>query len=222
MTLTEMKQRLRARGGLRPADELSLEVAIAEVIQLVWDVHEWTAKLGVGTFTTTGAATQELPVEVDSILELTYGDNNRVVDPLPSNRLTELYNNRLRTGSVVYNYRLYSTKPDQMTIEMIPTPGSGIVFTYRYRRKIVEGDISKIPSELHPLILFGTGVLMSSGDPYSSPAFTNMLTRAVERDRPINLQRWTMGIDGLIQRRIARRNTMLGDGSPGNTLRPYD
>ncbi len=222
MTREELKQRLRARGSLRPEDELSLSVGIDTLIQIVWDAHDWSFKLGVDTFTVTGDATWKLPVEVDTILELTYGDNNRAVYPLPSNRLTELYNNVSRSGSETFNYRLYTTEPDQMTIEMIPTPPSGRVFTYHYRRKIVEGDLSKIPSKLHFLIEFGTGVYMATGDPYASTAFVSMLDKAVRRDKPISRQRWTMGIDNLTQVRISQRNTLLGDGSTGNTSRPYD
>ena len=220
MTLEEMKQRLRARGDLRPENELSLDVAITEMIQLVWDAHDWTAKLGIDTFTTAGAATWELPVEVDSILELTYGTNNRVVQNLPSHRITEMYNNVARSGSIVYYYRLYSTEPDQMTIEMIPTPASGEVFTYRFRRKIVEGDLSKVPSKLHPLVLFGTGVLMSSGEPYASNTFANMLGRAIERDKPISLSRWTMGQDGLQSARVNARNSMMSSGTTQDTRYP--
>jgi hypothetical protein len=220
MTLDEMKQRLRASGKLRPENELSLDVAITEMIQLIWDAHDWIAKLGINTFTTAGAATWELPVEVDSILELTYGTNNRVVHPLPSNRITEIYDNVARSGSTVYNYRLYSTEPDQMTIEMIPTPASGTVFTYRFHRKIVEGDLSKVPPKLHPLVLFGTGVLMSSGDPYASNAFANMLARAIERDKPINLRRWTMGQDSLQVARVNARNSMMSSGTTQDTRYP--
>jgi hypothetical protein len=222
MTREEMKQRIRASGGLRPEDELSLSVGIDTLIQIVWDAHDWTCKLGVDTFTTTGNATWELPVEVDSILQLTYGAKNRVVQPLPSSRISELYDNQTRTGSETYYYRLYSTEPDQMTIEMIPTPPSGRVFTYHYRRKIVEGDLSKIPSKLHPLVFVGTQVYMKTGDPYSSPAFRNMLGQAIAHDKPISRQRWTMGIDDLTQSRVAARNTMMGDGSIGNTAQPYD
>ncbi len=77
MTLTEMKQRLRASGGLRPENELSLSVGIDTLIQIIWDSHDWTYKLGVDTFTTTGDATWKLPVEVDSVLS--FGSQNLFV-----------------------------------------------------------------------------------------------------------------------------------------------
>jgi hypothetical protein len=222
MTLEEMKQRLRASGGLRPENELSLSVGIDTLIQIVWDAHDWTYKLGVDTFTTTGDATWKLPVEVDSVLQLTYGTNNRVVQSIPSSRVSDLYDNVPRTGSRTYYYHLYSTEPDQITIEMVPTPPSGRVFTYYYRRKIVEGDLSKIPSKLHPLVLLGTGIFLKTGDPYASPAFASMLAHAIAHDKPISRQRWSMGLDDLTKIRIASRNTMIGDGSTGNTARPYD
>ncbi len=221
MTREEMKQRLRARGSLRPEDELSLSVGIDTLIQIVWDAHDWTFKLGVDTFTVTGDATWELPVEVDTILELTYGTNNRVVNHLPSSRISELYDNVARSGSVTEYYRLYSTEPDQMTIEMIPTPPSGRVFTYHCRRKIVEGDLSKIPSKLHFMIEFGTSVYMAVGDPYTSPAFASMLDKAIRRDKPISRQRWTMGVDGLQTARVNRRDVMQS-GTGQDTRYPTD
>lgn len=222
MTREEMKQRLRARGGLRPEDELSLSVAIDETIQTVWDAHDWSWKDGIDTFTTTGDATWELPVEVDAVLELTYGSKNRVVHHLPSHRVTELYDNISRSGSTVYYYRLYSTEPDQLTIELVPAPTSGTVFTYRYRRKLVEGDLSKIPSKMHPVVLLGAGVFMATSDLYSSPAFQGALARAIQRDKPISVRRWTMGIDELRVARIATRSTLMGGGSSGDTDHPID
>jgi len=223
VTREVMKQGLRASGKYRPEHELSLSVGIDTLIQLVWDANDWSCKLGVDTFTTTAAsgATWELPVEVDTIEQLTYGTNNRVVNPLPSHRISEIYDNASRSGSVVYNYRLYSTEPDQMTIEMIPTPATGTVFTYHYRRKIVEGDLSKIPSNLHPLVQFGTNVYMSTGDPYASPAFVSMLDQAIKRDKPIIRERWTMGQDSLQVSRVNARNSM-GSGANQNTKYPTD
>jgi len=212
VTREEMKQRLRARGGLRPEDELSLSVGIDTLIQIVWGAHDWSWKIGMDTFTTAGDATWKLPVKVDTLLELTYGTNNRVVQHLPSHRVTELYNNISRSGSTTYYYRLYSTEPDQMTIELIPTPSNGTVFTYRYWRKLAEGDLSKIPSKLHPLVLFGVGVFITTGDPYSSPAFMGMLGKAIQRDKPVSVRRWAMGRDSLQVTRVNARNTLTRSG----------
>ena len=222
MTREGMMQRLRASGKFRPEHELSLSVAIDEAIGTVWDAHDWSWKIGIDTFTTTGAATWELPVEVDALLGLTYGTNNRVVNPLPSNRITELYNNVSRSGSETYYYRLYSTEPDQITIEMVPAPPSGRIFTYEFRRKIVEGDLSKIPSKLHSIVLLGAGIFMTTGDMYSAPAFQGAIGTAIQRDKPIVRQRWTMGQDALQATRVDERNVFMGGGSSGDTTHPYD
>ena len=222
MTRDQMKNRLRTRGSFRPEHDLLLDSAIDDTIQIVWDFFDWSWKLDNGTFTSTGTATEELDSDVDSILELTYGTNNREVRPLLSNRITEVYSNRVRTGDTVYNYRLSSTTPEQLTLEMVPTPSSGDVFKYRYRRKLAEGSLGQIPSKIHPIVLVGSGVFMVAGDPFSSPSFTGMLSQARDRDKPIVFRRWTMGIDGLTESRINRRNSMMSGGMAQNTSRPID
>ena len=222
MTRNDMKKRLRARGTFRPEHELLLDSAIDDTIQIVWDFFDWSWKLDNGTFTSTGTSTHELDSNVDSILELTYGTNNRAVEPIPSNRLTELYNNSARTGSEVYHYRLSSATPEQLTLEMVPTPSSGDVFKYRYRKKLSEGNLSAIPSKLHPVVLIGAGVFLTAGDPFSSPAFTGMLGQARDRDKPIVTRRWTMGLDPLIEVRVNRRNSMMSGGMAQDTSRPID
>lgn len=222
MTREEMKSRLRARGNFRPEHNLSLDSGIDDTIQIVWDFFDWSWKLGNGNFTSTGTATHELNSNVDSILELTYGDNNRIVEAIPSNRLTELYNNIPRTGETVYHYRLSSTTPEQLTLEMVPTPSSGDIFKYRFRKKLSTGNLGAIPSKLHPTVLIGTGVFLATGDPFSSPAFMGMLSQARDRDKPIVTRRWNMGLDSLIETRVNRRNSMMSGGMAQNTLRPTD
>ena len=220
MTRNSMKSRLRARGNFRPENELQLDSAIDDTLQIVWDFFDWSWKLGNGTFTSTGTATKELSSDVDSILELTHGDNNREVQPLPSNRITELYDNIARTGDKAYYYRQYSATPEQITLEMVPTPSSGDVFKYRYRRKIAEGDLSQIPSKLHPVILVGAGVFMVAGDPFSSPSFVGMLGQARDRDKPIVSRRYNMGLDSLVVSRVNRRNSLMSGDGAQDTTRP--
>lgn len=222
MTRNDMKQRLRARGNFRPEHGLQLDSAIDDTIQIVWDFFDWSWKLDNGTFTSTGTATQKLDSDVDSILELTYGDNNREVQPLPSNRITELYSNIPRTGDEIYYYRQSSATPEQITLEMVPTPNSGDVFKYRYRIKLAEGSLSQIPSKLHPTVLIGAGVFLATGDPFSSPSFTGMLGQARDRDKPIVKRRWNMGMDSLIVSRINRRNSIMSGGTAQDTSRPID
>lgn len=218
MTRKDLKKRLRARGAYRPEHELLLDTAIDETIQIIWDFHDWSWKIGMDTFTAS-AATQELDSDVDSILELTYGANNRRVEHVPFHRLRELYDNQSRAGDEVYYYTLYSTTPEQLTIEMVPTP-SGDTFTYRYRRKLTYGDLGSIPSKLHPLVLLGAGIYLASGDLASSASFQSGMAAARERDKPIVVRRWNMGLDQTIANRVNSRNTLMSGGSGQDTTKP--
>lgn len=220
MTRDELKRRLRATGSFRPEHELRLDTAIDDTIQIVWDFYDWSWKIDMGTFTSDGSATKELKSDVDSILELTYGDNNREVLPLPSHRLTELYDNVARTGDEIYYFRLYSTTPEQVTLELVPPPSSGDIFKYRYRRKLAEGSLSVIPSKLHPIVRIGSAIFLTTGDPYSSQSFMSALSHAVDRDKPIVHRRWTMGRDSLTVSRINRRNSIMSGGMGQDTSRP--
>lgn len=215
-----MKRRLRVGGRHKPFDELSLDTAIDESVQHIWNQFEWSFKKKVGTFTPT-AATYELPADVDTILEITYGDNNRVVEPLPSWWVNELYDNTARTGSVVYYYSLYSGTNDRLTIELTPAP-SGDTFTYKYRRKIGYGDLNSIPSKLHGLVLLGARTFLKTGVVQGNPAFDAAIGTAIVQDQPIKHKRSAMGLDNLIASRVRHRNNMIYGGTSQDTSRPID
>ena len=216
MTKATMKSRLRALVGFNPVDEVKLDVSIDEASQFVWDADEWTWKRRVGTFTPT-AATHELPVGVDNILELTYGENNRVVYPKPSQRVAELYSDQSRAGTGdIYHYSLYSASADQLTIELTPN-GSGIAFKYRYNTKHDYGNLSEIPEKLHSLVFTAARMFLAGGAIEEWPA----LQKAMQRDKPIRLKRWKMGVDPVHAGRVAGYNVMIS-GTSGDVTHPID
>lgn len=216
MTKKTMKDKLRALVGFNPADEVKLDISIDEGAQFVWDADEWTWKKRTGTFTPT-AATHQLPVSVDNILELTYGTNNRVVYPKPSQRVAEIYSNQPRTATGdVYYYSLDSASADRLTIELTPN-GSGLAFKYRYNVKHDYGSLSEIPEKLHSLVFTAARMFLASGviEEWSQ------LTKAMQRDKPIRLKRWTMGVDPVHAGRVYGYNVMIS-GTSGDVTHPID
>jgi len=217
MTRDTMKTKLRALGSYTPDKEAMLDIAVDEGVQFVWDVADWSWKIKVDTFTSTGS-TYELPTDVDNILELTYGSNNRVVVPLPSYRVAEKYNNQSRSGSITYYYSLYSADSDAMTLELTPSPGSGISFTYRALRKIDYGDLSAIPEKLHSLVFTAARMFMSNG----MIDMWNALNDAIQRDKPLRYKRWTLGLDEMHAERVNEYNSIMYGGYNQDTDRPVD
>lgn len=218
MTKETMKRDLRATRTFRPEDEPLLDIAINQAVQFVWDAHEWSFKKGVSTFTTS-SGTYQLPTEVDNLLELTYGTNNRVVQPLPSYRVAEKYSNVSRTGTdSVYFFSLYSADSDAMTIELTPTPGSGVTFTYKYNKKIDYGDLSAIPDKLHPHVFTAARMYLGSG----MIQMWSALADAIQRDKPIRHFRWSMGRDSVHTSRVDEANSIMSGGSNQDTTKPID
>lgn len=218
MTRNELKQKLRAIKGYRPEDEAGLDVTIDEAAQYLWDADEWTWRTRVGTFTAT-SATHQLPQKVDNILELTYADgaNNIVVNPKPSYRVAELYDNVSRAANGdVYYYSLYSATPDRVTIELTPN-GSGKAFTYRYYVKHDYGNLNDIPEKLHSLVFTAARMFLAKGMIEEWPA----LASAIDRDKPIRQTRWAMGVDPVHAIRVAGYNRGMA-GTSQDVRRPID
>ena len=222
MTRPEMKRRLRMGGKFRPEDELSLDVAIDESVQHTWNAYDWSFRKSVDNFTSDGSATKELPYDVDVITEMTYGDNNQVVSPLPSERVAEIYSNVARTGSTVYYYSLHSVNSDNVTLEFTPTPSSGDVFTYRFRKKIDYGDLASIPEKLHGLVMVGARSFLATGIVSGNPSYESGLASAILGDQPIKERKWRMGMDGLIAARVNARNALVFGGTMQDTTHPHD
>lgn len=218
MTRNQLKEKLRAVKGFRPEDEVSLDVSIDEASQFIWDADEWTWKERVGTFIGS-TATHELPTKVDNILELTYADGvtNVVVHPKPSYRIAELYNNASRAANGdVYYYSLYSASANKITLELTPVP-SGKAFTYKYYVKHDYGNIGDIPVKLHSLVFTGARMFLLGGAIEMWPALNN----AMQRDKPIRLTRWTMGVDPVHAIRVAGYNRGMA-GTSQDVSRPID
>jgi hypothetical protein len=211
------ENKLRALGGYTPDKEAMLDIAVDEGTQFVWDVADWSWKVTVGTFSSSGS-TYELPTGVDNILELTYGTNNRVVVPLPSYRIAEKYHNTARTGSITYYYSLYSADSDAITLELTPAPAAGTSFTYRSLRKIDYGDLSAVPGKLHSLVFTAARMFMSSGAIEKWPS----LEMAIQRDKPLRYKRWTMGQDEMHVIRVNEYNSIMYGGFNQDTDRPVD
>jgi len=218
MTRDSLKKKLRALKSYTPDQEEMLGIAIDEGVQFVWDAHDWSWKRGVATFTAS-TGTYDLPDNVDTIMELTYGETSKVVQPVTSSRMKELYNNIAKTGNGdVYYYSIYSADMDNLTLELAPTPSGGLVFTYTYLKKIEYGSIEQIPEKLHSLVLSGAMMFMGGGLLDIWPA----LAQSIVRDMPIKHKRSSMGLDGLMTTRINQYNTILNNGSSQDTTRPYN
>lgn len=222
MTKNEMKNKMRGMGDFYPAQEFNLDTAIDEAVQFVWDAFTWSWKESTDTFTSSsGTETYELNEDVDTILELTYGTNKRKVEPLPDYRISEIYSNRSRSGSEVYNYSFVSATADAITIRLTPAPDGADTFYYDYIKKIQYGDLSAIPEKLHSLVLLGANVFRTTGDLYGSITLQNAIDRAILNDKPIRHKGTAFRLDGLIADRINQRNA-LRTGSAGDTTKPYN
>jgi hypothetical protein len=221
MTREDIKKVLMMIPGFRPEQESVLETAVAEAVMWVWNAYDWSFKKSNTTFTTS-AATYELPIAVDSIVEITAGTNNRVLLPLPTHRVSELYDDVERNGTPYY-FSIYSRDADGVTIELIPNPESSETYKVRYLKSIDYGDMEQIPDKLHGLILQAArSYVISGGDIEGNLSVQSILRRHILSDKPATHKKWTMGLDGKIASRIDEGNMMRHGGSSGNTTEPYN
>jgi len=222
MTKEIMKQKLRAMRGYTPAQEYNLDTSIEESAQYLWDAFPWSWKERTDTFTSsTGTETYELPSDVDTILEITYGTNKRKVEPLPDHRISEIYSNQARSGSEVYYYSFVSATPDAITIRLTPTPDGTDTFYYDYVKKMQSGDLTAIPDKLHSIVLLGANIYLTTGDLYGAPTLQMAVERAILNDKPIRHRSTAFRLDGLLASRINDRNS-LRTGRMGDTTKPYN
>jgi len=215
-----MKRRLRLGGGYTPDKEAMLDAGIDESIQHIWNQFEWSFKKSVGTFTTSGS-TYEFPKNVDTILEMTYGSTNKVIEPLPSWWVNEAYDNQTKSGSEIRHYSLRSVDNEQLTVDLIPQV-DGETVTYKYRRKMTLGDLNAIPEKLHGVVMMGARAFMRDGSVLGDPVYQQAIMTAIVQDQPIKHKRSSMGLDGLIAGRTRARNQMIYGGSGQDTSRPID
>jgi len=221
MTPEDIKSNIRALLNLRPEHERALNAGVAHSIQTVWDATIWSWRIRSKTLTTTSSATVALPSEVETVLEMTYGSNNRVLYPVPHSRLAEIYSNIARDGDTMYYYLLNHADSDHLTIEFVPVV-SGETVTYFYLIKNDSGDLTLIPPKLHSLVQVGVKTFMEAGAPEASQIFQSMLERAIIADRPIIHKRWTMALDGSQRYRIDARNSVRNMGTSQDVAHPYD
>jgi len=222
MTRDDMKNKLRTILKAMPADDSAIDLAIDESIQFVWNFHDWSFKNSTETFTTTASTAEyELDTDIDTIIGMVYGTNNRVINPLPLHMINEMYNNISRTDSDLYWYVFKTADADKMTIEIVPTPSSAETITIWYLKRIDYGDLTPIPEKLHGL-LFKAAREFFSGDIEGSQSIISALSQAVNRDKPTIRKRTSVGLDGLMKSRVNSRGGISGGNSTSDTRYPYN
>ncbi len=218
MDRNDFKKRLRAGSKYRPEDEVSLDSAIDSAVMFFWNFSDWSFKKSEGTFASVAnQADYELPDRVETILEMTYDSDNKVVLPLPSERISEIYSGLARTGDYTYYFSIHSIDADDTTITLTPIPASVETFTYKYLKAIDYGDLAQIPSRYHGIILEAAKGFLSG----NMQMATTLIQQAVVNDKPIIRKRWTMGIDSYQSGKVDERNSVRSTGSSQDTKHPY-